>query len=64
MLPFRGDTSGVIFEPILNRPPASAVRLNPDIPPKLERDHQQVLWRKTATFVISMPPTFGLISNG
>jgi eukaryotic-like serine/threonine-protein kinase len=35
-LPFRGDTSGVIFESILNRAPAQAVRLNPDVPPKLE----------------------------
>jgi serine/threonine protein kinase/tetratricopeptide (TPR) repeat protein len=36
MLPFRGNTSGVIFESILNRTPASAVRLNPDTTPKLE----------------------------
>ena len=36
MLPFRGDTSGVIFESILNRPPAPVVRLNPDTPSKLE----------------------------
>ena len=35
-LPFRGDTSGVIFESILNRAPAPAIRLNPDIPVKLE----------------------------
>jgi serine/threonine protein kinase len=35
-LPFRGDTSGVITEAILNRPPVAAVRLNPEVPPKLE----------------------------
>jgi len=36
MLPFRGESSGVIFEAILNRAPLSALRLNPDLPPKLE----------------------------
>jgi eukaryotic-like serine/threonine-protein kinase len=35
-LPFGGTTSGLIFEAILNRPPAAAVRLNPELPPKLE----------------------------
>ena len=35
-LPFRGDTSGVMTEAILNRPPVAAVRLNPEVPPKLE----------------------------
>src|SRR5262249_16795196 len=30
---FRGDTTGVIFDAILNRIPVSAVRLNPDLPP-------------------------------
>jgi serine/threonine protein kinase/tetratricopeptide (TPR) repeat protein len=35
-LPFRGDTSAVICEAIMNRAPVAAVRLNPDLPAKLE----------------------------
>ncbi len=35
-LPFRGDTSPLIFESILNRAPVSPIRLNPDLPAKLE----------------------------
>jgi serine/threonine protein kinase/Tfp pilus assembly protein PilF len=36
VLPFRGETFGVIAEAILNRVPVAPVRLNPNLPPKLE----------------------------
>jgi serine/threonine protein kinase/Tol biopolymer transport system component len=35
-MPFRGESSGVIFNAILERDPIPAVRLNPDLPPKLD----------------------------
>jgi serine/threonine protein kinase/Flp pilus assembly protein TadD len=35
-VPFRGETSGVIFDAIMNRMPVAPVRLNPDLPAKLE----------------------------
>src|SRR6266513_994328 len=35
-LPFRGDTSGMIFHAILERPPVPPVRFNPEVPLKLE----------------------------
>src|SRR6202140_1484778 len=47
-LPFRGDTAGVIFEAILNRAPSSALRLNPQLPAKLETILQKALEKEPA----------------
>jgi Tol biopolymer transport system component/predicted Ser/Thr protein kinase len=37
VLPFRGDTSGMIFDSILNRAPTAPIRLNPELPQEIER---------------------------
>jgi serine/threonine protein kinase/Tol biopolymer transport system component len=37
VMPFRGDTSGVIFDEVLNRDPVPPVRMNPAVAPELER---------------------------
>jgi hypothetical protein len=36
VLPFRGESGGLVTDGILNRTPVAPVRLNPDVPPKLE----------------------------
>jgi serine/threonine protein kinase len=36
MLPFRGESPGIIFDSILNRVPVRPVRLNPDLPAELD----------------------------
>jgi len=43
VLPFRGETSPVITEAILNRAPTAAIRLNPELPPKLEETISKAL---------------------
>src|SRR5215472_16527801 len=42
-VPFRGDTAAVIFDAILNREPIAPVRLNPDLPQRLEEIINQAL---------------------
>ena len=43
VLPFRGETAPVITEAILNRAPTAAIRLNPELPPKLEETISKAL---------------------
>ena len=46
VLPFQGESTGVIFEAILNRAPVPPMRLNPKVAPELERTIAKCLARK------------------
>ena len=62
MLPFRGDTSALIFEPSWNERLCLPVRINPDTPPKLEEIIAKAL-EKEREFGINTHPTLRLISS-
>ncbi len=59
VLPFRGETSGVIAEAILNRTPVAPVRLN-----QSSKKSSTRRWRKTRSCVTRTPRTFALICGG
>ena len=61
-LPFRGDTTGAVFDSILNRAPVPPVRINPDTPPKLEEIINKCLER-IGSCGTSTPRMFAPICN-
>jgi serine/threonine protein kinase len=62
-LPFRGDTSGVIFRDILERSPVPPSRLNPAVSAKLEEITRSA-WKKTVTSAVNPLRNFARILNG
>ena len=61
-LAFRGESSAMICEAIVNRSPAPAVRLNPDVPRNWNKSSTK-RWRRIAICVTSMPLTYARICN-
>ena len=56
VLPFRGDTPVVVGEAILNRTQIPPVRLNPDVPPRLEEIIDKALGKGSRSCVTKAPP--------
>ena len=48
VLPFRGDTSAMVFDAILNREPAPIVEVNPSVPPEFGRILSKLLEKDRA----------------
>ena len=55
VLPFRGESSAVIFSAILEHDPVPAARLNPDLPRSMRRSSKK-LWRRIATSATRVQP--------
>ena len=62
-LPFRGESSGVIFEAILDSGPPPPIRFNRIVPPKLEDIINKAL-EKDRNLRYQAPPTYNRICNG
>ena len=63
MLPFKGNTSAVVFDALLNKAPLSATELNPKVPSELGRIIER-RWKRTGRFGISRPKSCSWICGG
>jgi serine/threonine protein kinase len=63
MLPFRGESAGVISKEILDGTTVPPTRLNPDLPAEMERLFLRC-WKRTATCDTNTPRRFALTCRG